>query len=286
MIEELPLCECGCGKPVRKKGHRFINGHNPRGKKQSPEHVLNSKNAKRNNKLNPKPKPVAQLCECGCGQLTKPGNIFVNGHNNTGNTKPKPDPQLCKCGCGELSESGNDYIHGHNRRGRDFSIEHIKNLTINHADSLKEKGILPNGWEVKKDCKLVTNKTCSKYLGCYITEQILSKIYSNVQVMPPNNHGFDFYCAKKYKIDAKSSATGYKDRWQFNIKKNTIADYFLCLAFEDRNSFNPSHLWLIPGQDVNHQIGITISKSTLQKWSKYEQLIDPVIECCNKIKGE
>ena len=28
MTEELPLCECGCGKPVTKLGNRFIHGHN------------------------------------------------------------------------------------------------------------------------------------------------------------------------------------------------------------------------------------------------------------------
>ena len=30
MIEELPICECGCGEPVAKDGNRFIHGHNGR----------------------------------------------------------------------------------------------------------------------------------------------------------------------------------------------------------------------------------------------------------------
>lgn len=34
---QLPLCECGCGEPVAKKGNRFIYGHNQRGKSHTPE---------------------------------------------------------------------------------------------------------------------------------------------------------------------------------------------------------------------------------------------------------
>lgn len=35
--ELLPLCGCGCGEPVAKKGNKYINGHNRRGSKHSPE---------------------------------------------------------------------------------------------------------------------------------------------------------------------------------------------------------------------------------------------------------
>lgn len=38
MKKELPLCECGCGKPVTKEGNRFITGHNTKGIPKSPEH--------------------------------------------------------------------------------------------------------------------------------------------------------------------------------------------------------------------------------------------------------
>ena len=63
MIEELlPFCECGCGKRVSKIGNRFILGHNGR-------------------KTLWAPKPEALPCECGCGELAKPGNRFINGHS-------------------------------------------------------------------------------------------------------------------------------------------------------------------------------------------------------------
>ncbi len=105
--------------------------------------------------------------------------------------------------------------------------------------------------------------------------------------MPPNNHGFDFYCGKVHKVDVKSSANGDKnDSWSFGIRKNAIADYFLCIAFDNRDDLNPEHLWLIPGNDVNHLVHLGISKSTISKWSQYEQPLDKVLACCNKMKGD
>lgn len=63
MTEELPLCECGCGEPVAKKGNRFIRQHHKRCGTYW--------------KTQQKP----QLCECGCGEYAKPGNRFIIGHS-------------------------------------------------------------------------------------------------------------------------------------------------------------------------------------------------------------
>lgn len=38
-IEEIPLCECGCGKKVSKVGNRFIQGHNRQGIAHSIESI-------------------------------------------------------------------------------------------------------------------------------------------------------------------------------------------------------------------------------------------------------
>jgi hypothetical protein len=152
--------------------------------------------------------------------------------------------------------------------------------------ALKEKDPLPNGFEIDKSSKTVTNKNCSAYLGCYIAEQILSKIFKDVKVMPLNNHGYDIICNRDKKIDIKSSATGNKGSWHFDIVRNKIANYFLLIAFDNRNDLNPVHLWLIPGHVVNHLTGIEIHKDHLAKWSKYEQPIDKVILCCNEMKEE
>ena len=104
--------------------------------------------------------------------------------------------------------------------------------------------------------------------------------------MPPNNKGFDVICNQDFKIDIKSCAIGHKGYWSFNINNNTIADYFLCIAFESRNDLTPVHVWLIPGKDVNHKVAIQISKTTLDKWSKYEQSLDRVLACCDVMKEQ
>lgn len=75
--EELKLCECGCGESVTKPRNRFISEHNGRGKprKDSTKRKISEIKRSGGRKLSD---PI--LCECGCGQLTKPGNEFIKGH--------------------------------------------------------------------------------------------------------------------------------------------------------------------------------------------------------------
>jgi hypothetical protein len=133
-------------------------------------------------------------------------------------------------------------------------------------------------------------KDCALYLGVVIAEKALSKFFKHIKRMLPNNPGFDFLCNKDFKIDVKSSCIKYaKDcspRWQFAIRKNKIADYFLLIAFNDRKNLEPQHVWLIPGEVINEKINITIVnvEKTLNKWAEYEKPLDKVIACCNKMK--
>lgn len=134
------------------------------------------------------------------------------------------------------------------------------------------------------------NTKCGDYLGCYITEQLLSKVFSNVVMMPKNYPGFDFTCSKGYKIDSKASIirTNYKTKpfWMFNIRKNKIPDYFCCVAFDNRENLNVLHWWLFPSEVVNKFTGITImnNEKSLSKWKMYERDPYKVVTCCNKSK--
>ncbi len=145
----------------------------------------------------------------------------------------------------------------------------------------KEKAPLPLGQTIS----IPDNKNCASYLGC-IAEELLAKTFKDIKRMPFGNKGFDIICNQDYKIDIKSSALGYKGYWVFTINKNTIADYFLCVAFESRKDLTPVHVWLILSKDINHKISTQISKTTLHKWSKYEQPLDRVLACCNEMKEE
>ena len=128
------------------------------------------------------------------------------------------------------------------------------------------------------------NTSCSFFLGVHVAEQVLAKVFKNIKVMPPNNPGYDFICNKKMKIDVKSACTSKRNNWNFTINKNTTADYFLCIAFNNRKSLTPLYLWLIPGNNINHLSGTSIAKSTKHRWNEYELDISKTLECCNKMK--
>ena len=137
--------------------------------------------------------------------------------------------------------------------------------------------------------KMEDNKECAAYLGIYVAERVLSHVFKNVKRMPNGNHGYDFVCGKGYLIDIKASCEhlrkGIRCMWQFNIRHNTIADYFLCIAFDNREDLNPMYLWMIPSEAVIDSTSISISESTIHKWDEYRLDIDKVISCCNVIKA-
>ena len=133
------------------------------------------------------------------------------------------------------------------------------------------------------------NKKCPQYLGIAVAERLISHLFKDVVRMPNGNPGFDFICAKNMKIDIKSACiTMHFDNknpnWRFAINKNQTADYFLLLAFDTRESLEPLHQWLIPGDILNHRMSSSISPSTISKWSSYEQPVSPAQICCNIIK--
>jgi hypothetical protein len=107
--------------------------------------------------------------------------------------------------------------------------------------------------------------------------------------MPINNPGYDFKCVNNHFIDVKSSCknTSRKtSQWSFTIDYNTIADFFLCIAFDNRDDLNPQHLWMIPGNVVSHRKAVSVSESTLDKWKEYEKPISEAINCCNTLRGD
>lgn len=144
---------------------------------------------------------------------------------------------------------------------------------------------------IDKNCKMITNKECTQYLGIYIAESVLFKVFDNVQRTIYGNPGFDFICNKGYKIDSKSSCI--RDNiWRFIINKNEIPDYFLLLAFDNRENLNPIHIWLIKadeiirGRKLNKFSGLGISSTHTEEFKKYEinDKLDRIKEECNKFK--
>lgn len=162
-----------------------------------------------------------------------------------------------------------------------YNIDNPEKTMARSARFRRKKGYLP----------MNENKECPQFLGIHVAEhdvaeRLLRSIYKNVERMPINNPDYDFVCDGK-KIDVKSGCI-MKNRngWVFIINRNTIADYFVCIAFDNREDLNLLHIWLIPGHTVNHLVGASIMQSTLHKWAEYEQDLSELIICCEEIKSE
>ena len=132
---------------------------------------------------------------------------------------------------------------------------------------------------------MAQSKFSPVYLGVYIAERILAKFFEKISRMPYGNPGYDFVCGKGFKIDVKSSVNrgGW---WEFNIRKNQIADYFLCLAFDNRSALEPQHIWLIPSENVRSKDSIRIKNGVLSLglWKEYEKPLDKVQYCCESMR--
>ena len=141
----------------------------------------------------------------------------------------------------------------------------------------------------KHGMKMKTNVNCAQYLGINVAERVLSKVFKNVQKMPMHPSGYDFVCNKGKKIDVKSSTTHMSTHdtayWEFTVNKNTVAEFFLCIAFDDRENLTPLHVWLLPGDSVNHLKNATIAASTVHKWDEYRLDIDKTVRCCDSMRG-
>lgn len=148
-----------------------------------------------------------------------------------------------------------------------------------------------NYWQKK-------NKNCPVFLGCDIAEKVLSHVFKDVRRMHIHNSGFDFICNKGFKIDVKSSCLHKNNTYSFAIRYNKIADYFLCIGFDNRENLNPQHIWLIKGNEVIRygykkvndfrSIGISNTPHYLEYYSKYElnDKLKETIEYCEKLNLE
>jgi len=128
------------------------------------------------------------------------------------------------------------------------------------------------------------NKECASFLGVHIAERVLSNVFKNIERMPMNNPGYDVICNRDKRIDIKSSCTRKKGGWSFGINRNATADYFLCLAFDNRKDLMPLHAWLLPGSKFGQFSGVGISPSTIHKWDAYRLDISKISDCCDAMR--
>ena len=185
-----------------------------------------------------------------------------------------------------------EYLHEYNTKyyilNKDKIIIQSKKWANDNSE--KRKNSATKRRRAAGEKSMSENRECTQFLGVHVAENVLSKVFEDVIKQPFGNPGFDFICNKGKKIDVKSGCLIYgksrDERWQFRLNKNKIADYFLCLAFDNRKDLNPMYIWLIPASDVNHQVGISVTIATFSKWDKYALDINKVSDCCDIMKGD
>jgi hypothetical protein len=195
---------------------------------------------------------------------------------------PKPSAKIneefrqCQGRCGLIKHVSEFYTRTDRKGG--YKSECIACILEKRAQFRLDKGIVPYN----------LNKECSLYLGVHVSETVLSYKFHNVVRMPMNNPGYDFLCGKGFKIDVKASTKHNRNMtalgWQFEIAQNEIADYFLCIAYDNREDLNPLHVWLIPSEGICHLKYATISETTIYKWEQWELPINDVITWCDRMK--
>ena len=132
------------------------------------------------------------------------------------------------------------------------------------------------------------NKLCSSYLGVFIAERLCRHLFKDVEVMPYGNTGYDIMCNKGKKIDVKSSCTRFlndnRSYWIFEVDHNTTADFFICVAFDNRSDLNLLHMWMIPAKEVSNKGRISVQSSYVHKWDKWKRDINDAQICCAEMK--
>lgn len=183
--------------------------------------------------------------------------------------------------CGQTKPVSEFYLRHGDREGEPYSIcKACKNRRV--TECAHESG----RWKPMSE-----NKECSNYLGVHIAERVLSTFFENITRMPIGNPGYDYVCGRGFRIDVKSSCLRYNTNaspyWGFNIRGNISADYFLLLAFNDRDALEPQHIWLVSRGAMNGRKNLLIPNvpKSLAKWEKFEHPLDKVIACCKSIRS-
>lgn len=128
----------------------------------------------------------------------------------------------------------------------------------------------------------------SVYFGVYIAENVLEKVFKNIKRMPYGNPGYDFICGRGFKVDSKASRLhhrfAHRARWEFKIRNNKVADYFLLLGFnEDALNLEPKKMWIIPSEIINNRSSLCIKEES-SNWKAFEYPIRSVLQCCDHMK--
>ncbi len=215
--------------------------------------------------------------------------------------------------------NGNDFTHWMQQSGimknSTYIDRNIRNKTVENAecktekeyrDKLSQNAGFKDWAEQVRKCRHETgrhlpkesNIYCSLWFGDFICENYIIKTFEDPIRMPHGNPGFDWLCKNGEKIDSKGRCLMCTENrspcWQFSIKYNKIADWFILSAWDNRDSLNPLHVWafhknyIVRGKKFCEfeTFRITNTPEKLKELEKYEvtNRLDKLKELCNKKK--
>lgn len=136
------------------------------------------------------------------------------------------------------------------------------------------------------------NRKDARFLGSYIAENSILKLFEGSQGTNYANPGYDIICGKGYKIDVKAATLSQYNIFHFHIGRNMIADYFILVGFDNIINLRPLHLWIINANEIMRECPIresgvfAISNEpkylySLQKYEKIDKLKE-LADICNK----
>lgn len=155
----------------------------------------------------------------------------------------------------ELRLTGNQYMQKLINEGKlpdptEIDRKYLNDIYIRRNNENPDRHILP----------ISENKDCTAYLGVHIAERKIARIILPIVLgniknqMPYGNPGFDFIVEEKerdVRVDIKSGRLG-DNKWDFAIKNNDIADYFLLIGFNNKydSILKCLRTWLLYKNDI------------------------------------
>ena len=99
--------------------------------------------------------------------------------------------------------------------------------------------------------------------------QTISAMYPRAEIIRAVDSKKPDYMIDGMRVNVRGATLNRSHRWHFTILKNRVPDRFFFLLFDTRASHTLLHAFCIPGTEINHLTGVSISEKTLTKCEEW-----------------
>jgi hypothetical protein len=183
-------------------------------------------------------------------------------------------------------------------RKRDFYDyeEYLNIIALGRGFTCYEEYIKVRSYYPGMPDPIKENRLDNKFIGVYIGENGIAKIYEGSKRMSYHNPGYDVICPKGYKIDVKATVLSRYNAFSFGIQQNKIADYFALVGFNNIIELEPLHIWIIKNDTDIHgrplkelcALKIIDEPQYIQEYCKYEKFdkLDMLKNVCKEFDAK